>query len=77
MGEGRRRETRLELVEQDLVEAIWEDRPERSAEPVRSLDFAYSGEAPSASGSPALRPSGVAFTTAPDGKLAEMEEVPA
>jgi Xaa-Pro aminopeptidase len=38
----------LELVEDDLVEAIWEGRPDRSGAPLLALDLEYSGEAPSA-----------------------------
>jgi len=38
----------LELVEDDLIEAIWEDRPDRSGAGLLALDLEYSGEAPSA-----------------------------
>jgi Xaa-Pro aminopeptidase len=38
----------LELVEDDLVEAVWTDRPARSDSPLQALDLRWSGEAPSA-----------------------------
>ena len=41
------------------------------------LSAAWLGEHPSANGSPALRPSGVASVPAPCGTLAEIELVPA
>ncbi len=41
------------------------------------MSVPWDGEHPSASGMNAFRPSGVAPTTAPEGTLAEMEDVPA